>query len=81
MMRRKYIRSVLSVFAESPFRPLHMHAEKGADAVRKLSESLDAYCIGDMARVEELSSEINVIEHEADVIKQTIRSQLTVHRM
>ncbi len=76
MMRRKYIRSVLSVFAESPFRPLHMHAEKGADAVRKLSESLDAYCIGDMARVEELSNEINVIEHEADVIKQTIRSQL-----
>ncbi|MGP8320769.1 MAG: TIGR00153 family protein [Methanosarcinaceae archaeon] len=76
MIRREYIRSVLNVFAESPFRPLHMHAEKGGDAVRKLSESVEAYCNGNMARVEELSREIDVIEHEADVIKQAIRSQL-----
>ncbi|HJH32094.1 MAG TPA: TIGR00153 family protein [Methanosarcinaceae archaeon] len=76
MIKREYIRSVLNVFAESPFRPLHMHAEKGGDAVRKLSESVEAYCEGDMTRVEILSREIDIIEHEADVIKQTIRSQL-----
>jgi predicted phosphate transport protein (TIGR00153 family) len=76
-MKREYIRSVLNIFAKSPFRPLGMHANKGGEAVRKLNEALQAYCAGDMVRVEELSRDIDRIEHEADVIKQTIRSQLS----
>jgi predicted phosphate transport protein (TIGR00153 family) len=54
-----------------------MHANKGGDCVRKLNESIMAYCDGNMEIVEELSSQIDVIEHEADVIKQTIRSELS----
>ncbi|WP_407354944.1 TIGR00153 family protein [Methanolobus sp. WCC5] len=77
MIKKDYIRSVLNIFASSPFKPLVMHANKGGDCVRKLNESLLAFCNGDMEKVEALSHEIDVIEHEADVIKQTIRSELS----
>ena len=77
MKKLEYIRSVLNVFAKSPFKPLAMHASKGTETVLKLSEAMDAYCKGDMGRVVVLSEEIDIIEHEADVIKQTIRSQLS----
>jgi hypothetical protein len=77
MIKKEYIRSVLDIFASSPFKPLGMHASKGGDAVRKLNEALVAYCDGDTQRVEELNHEIDVIEHEADVLKQTIRSELS----
>lgn len=74
---KEYIRSVLNIFATSPFKPLVMHANKGGDCVRKLNESLLAFCDGDMDKVEVLKKEIDVIEHEADIIKQTIRSELS----
>ncbi len=77
MIKKEYIRSVLNIFASSPFKPLVMHANKGGDCARKLNESLLAFCDGDMEKVEELNREIDVIEHEADVIKQTIRSELS----
>jgi predicted phosphate transport protein (TIGR00153 family) len=54
-----------------------MHANKGGDCVRKLSEAVHAFCEGDMEKVNQLNAEIDVIEHEADVIKQTIRGELS----
>jgi predicted phosphate transport protein (TIGR00153 family) len=75
-MKKEYIRSVLDIFAVSPFKPLGMHANKGVDAVRKLNEAVIAYCEGNTERVVEISHEIDIIEHEADVLKQTIRSEL-----
>ncbi|MBN2111130.1 MAG: TIGR00153 family protein [Methanosarcinaceae archaeon] len=77
MIRKEYIRSVLNIFASSPFKPLGLHASKAGEAVRKLGESVDAFCNGDMEKVEQLNHEIDVLEHEADVIKQTIRSELS----
>ncbi|TGC11044.1 TIGR00153 family protein [Methanolobus halotolerans] len=77
MIKKEYIRSVLNIFAKSPFKPLGMHANKAGEAVRKLSESVLAYCEDDMERVEQLNHEIDDIEHEADMIKQTIRSELS----
>jgi predicted phosphate transport protein (TIGR00153 family) len=76
-MKKEYIRSVLNIFASSPFKPLCIHANKGGDCVRKLSESVHAFCEGDMETVERLNHEIDDIEHEADVIKQTIRGELS----
>lgn len=75
-MKREYIRSVLNVFAKSPFKPLYLHASKGVETVRKLDQAVNAYCTN-MPLVEELSHEIDNIEHEADIIKQTIRGQLS----
>ena len=77
MIKKDYIRSVLDIFASSPFKPLGMHAGKGGDAVRKLNEAVVAFCEGDGRKVEEINHEIDVIEHEADVLKQTIRSELS----
>jgi len=77
LTKREYIRSVLNIFAKSPFRPLHMHAIKAGDAVRKLNEEISAYFACDMATVIKLNNEIDALEHEADVIKQTIRSELS----
>ncbi len=77
MIRKDYIRSVLNIFASSPFKPLVMHASKGAECVRKLNESISAFCEGNMEKVELICHEVDLIEHEADVIKQTIRSELS----
>lgn len=69
----EYIRSVLGIFGESPFKPVHSHAEKGWEAVQKLDLAVKAYCKGDYIAVQTLDTEISAIEYEADVIKQTIR--------
>jgi hypothetical protein len=64
------------VFAESPFKPLREHAKKVVEVVHKLEDIMEAYCDGDMSRVEELSEEISDLEHEADKIKQRVRERL-----
>ena len=73
---KDYIRSVLDVVGKSPFVPLETHAKKGVLAVEKLAEAMDAYCAGDTERLEELTSEIDKLEHEADIIKQKIRASI-----
>jgi len=73
---KDYIRSVLDVVAESPFVPLEMHAKKGVLAVEKLSEAMEAYCTGNQALLNELTDEIDTLEHDADKIKQKIRASI-----
>ncbi|KKG38443.1 MULTISPECIES: TIGR00153 family protein [Methanosarcina] len=73
---KDYIRSVLDVVAESPFVPLETHARKGVLAVEKLSEAMEAYCTGNQALLDERTEEIDVLEHEADKIKQKIRASI-----
>lgn len=69
----EYIRSVLGIFGQSPFKPVHTHAQKGGESVHKLKEAIDAYCNGDYMAVQTLDTEISALEYEADIIKQTIR--------
>ncbi len=71
---KDYIRSVLDVVAESPFVPLEVHAKKGVLAVEKLAEAMEAYCKGDKAVLEERTEEIDILEHEADKLKQKVRA-------
>ena len=73
---KDYIRSVLDVVADSPFVPLEMHAKKGVLAVEKLSEAMEAYCKGDQALLDERTEEIDILEHDADKIKQKIRASI-----
>ena len=72
----RYMRSIAGIFAKSPFKPLYSHAEKACEAAYKLEEIVQAYCDGDVERVEELSEEISALEHEADKIKQMVRKRL-----
>lgn len=77
MKRFDYIRTVLDVFATSPFKPIAMHASKGVEATHAVQKAYEAYCEGNMDAVIEYSRQIDSIEHEADVIKQTIRSEIS----
>ena len=71
---KDYIRSVLDVVAESPFIHLEIHAKKGVLAVEKLAEAMEAYCAGNETLLEERTNEIDLLEHDADKLKQKIRS-------
>ena len=70
------IRSILDMFAKSPFKPLNEHAEKVKLTVMKMDDDVRAYCDGDAAKVEELYGEISSLEHDADSVKHTIREHL-----
>ena len=56
----EYVRSVLGIFGESPFKPVHTHAEKSGEAVHKLKEAVDAYVKGDYITVRTLDTEISL---------------------
>lgn len=70
------LRSMLDLFAKSPFKPLNEHAEKVKLTVLKMDEAVHAYVEGDGARVEALYHQISELEHEADNVKHTIREHL-----
>jgi predicted phosphate transport protein (TIGR00153 family) len=71
---KDYIRSVLDVVAESPFIHLEIHAKKGVLAVERLAEAMEAYCAGNQLLLEARTKEIDELEHDADKLKQKIRS-------
>lgn len=70
------IRSILDLFAKSPFKPLNEHAEKVKITVLKMDEAVKAYCDGDEKKVDELYPVISSLEHDADDAKHTIREHL-----
>ncbi|MDY6958037.1 MAG: TIGR00153 family protein [Halobacteriota archaeon] len=73
---RKYIRSVETLYAKSPFNLIYEHIKKGNEAVHRLDEVVGAFCDKDMVRVNAISDEISDLEHDADQIKQGIRERL-----
>ena len=70
------LRSILDLFAKSPFKPLNEHAEKVKLTVLKMDEAVKAYCEGDTKRVDQLYPEISSLEHDADDTKHAIRENL-----
>ena len=73
----KFIRSVADVFGYSPFKALRLHAEICGRAVGLLQKQFHAYRKGNFEEVEKLRNEIDDLEHEADNIKDEIRSNIT----
>jgi predicted phosphate transport protein (TIGR00153 family) len=69
-------RTIMNLFAKSPFKPLNEHAEKVRLTVLKMDEDMRAYVEGDAAKVDELYREISSLEHDADKVKQYIRENL-----
>jgi predicted phosphate transport protein (TIGR00153 family) len=70
------LRSILDLFAKSPFKPLTEHAEKVRLTVLKMDEAVQAYADGDKAKVDALYQEISELEHDADRVKHTIRENM-----
>jgi hypothetical protein len=71
------IRSIMHLFAKSPFKPLTEHADKVKVTVEKMDVAVKAYVEGaEPAQIKAMYLEISKLEHEADTVKDNIRMQL-----
>lgn len=70
------MRTIAKLFGRSPFVPLQAHMEKVASCVALLVDLFEAYAAHKSDEVERLAKEISRVEHEADLLKHDIQSQL-----
>ena len=70
------MRSILSMFAQSPFKPLTGHIDKVKACVNLIKPLFKAQQAMDYENVQSISEKIMKLEHEADIIKDQIRSQI-----
>jgi len=65
-----------NLFGRSPIRPLQQHMRAAVACARAVEPFAEAMAAGDDAAMERARSEIDRLEHEADDLKNGIRSQL-----
>lgn len=70
------MRTIAKMFGKSPFGPLREFMNKISSCVELLPELFEAFVNGNDEKVMELVEEISYREHEADIVKINIRSQL-----
>ena len=70
------MRTILSMFAKSPFKPLVSHIDKVNECVNQIKPLFDAFLSSDYEKVESIAKEISKVEHKADKIKDDIRQHL-----
>jgi predicted phosphate transport protein (TIGR00153 family) len=69
------MRSIAGLFGRSPFKLLEQHMDKVRSAMNEVSPLFDALYSEDYVKVKEVSNKIMKLEHEADNLKNDIRSQ------
>ncbi|MZG53129.1 MAG: TIGR00153 family protein [Nitrospinae bacterium] len=70
------MRSILSMFSKSPFKPLGSHMDKVRACVDQIDPMFKALHRGDYDEVGKISELIMKMEHEADMIKDDIRTHM-----
>ena len=70
------MRSILSMFTKSPFKPLASHMDKVRACVEQIKPLFDALENKDYDSVQKISELIVKLEHEADMIKDDIRNHM-----
>lgn len=70
------VRSILQLFGKSPFGPLQSHMRKVYECTSQIPVLFEALLAGEQDKVEEISKHISALEHEADDIKNAIRTNL-----
>ena len=70
------MRSIFSMFAKSPFKPLASHIDKVRACVEQIKPLFAAQLAGDYDQVQSISEKIVQLEYEADRIKNDIRDHL-----
>ncbi len=70
------MRSIFSMFAKSPFKPLANHIDKVRDCVNQIKPLIAAQLAEDYDQVQSISEKIIQMEYEADKIKNDIRDHL-----
>jgi predicted phosphate transport protein (TIGR00153 family) len=67
---------ISSLIGRSPIRPMQQHMEAAVACAREVLPLAEAMAAGDTAAIHERRAEISRLEHEADQIKNEIRSNL-----
>ncbi len=70
------MRSILGLFARSPFGALVQHTERVHDTVVLIRPLFEAFAAGDWEKTEEIYRQIEELEHKADLVKNDIRDHL-----
>jgi len=70
------MRSIFSMFAKSPFKPLASHIDKVRACVDQIKPLFAAQLSGNYDQVQSISEKIVQLEYEADKIKNDIRDHL-----
>ncbi len=70
------MRTIFSMFAKSPFKPLVSHIDMVQECVNQIIPLFEFLQAGNYKEVEEISKHIEKTEHKADKIKDNIRSHL-----
>ncbi len=70
------MRTILNLFAKSPFKPLSEHMGKVAELLDHIMPLMESFIQRDSKKIKELSKKVMKTEHEADIIKQKIRDSL-----
>ena len=70
------MRTILSMFSKSPFKPLVSHIDKVNECVNLIAPLFEAYQSKNYGKVEEIAKDISELEHKADQIKSDIRQHL-----
>ncbi len=70
------MRSIFSMFAKSPFKPLASHIDKVRECVDQIKPLFAAQLAEDYDQVQNISEKIIQMEYEADKIKNNIRDHL-----
>ena len=70
------MRSIFSMFAKSPFKPLASHIDKVRACVDQIKPLFAAQLLGNYDQVQSISEKIVQLEYEADKIKNNIRDHL-----
>jgi predicted phosphate transport protein (TIGR00153 family) len=67
---------ISNLFGQSPIRPMQQHMRAAVECARQILPLFEEMVAGDTAAVAERRREIDRLEHEADRIKNEIRSNL-----
>ena len=70
------MRSIFSMFARSPFKPLASHIDKVRACVDQIKPLFAAQLAGDYGQVQTISEKITQLEYESDKIKNDIRDHM-----
>ena len=70
------MRTILSMFAKSPFKPLVSHIDKVNECVDQIIPLFEAFQSKDYKKVEAISKHVSKVEHKADKIKDDIRQHI-----
>ena len=70
------MRTILSMFAKSPFKPLVSHIDKVNECVNQIKPLFEAFLSSDYEKVESIAKQISKVEYKADKIKDDIRQHL-----